>query len=143
MSFPCASDGRNRATGSESGDFSPNSPSPKVRRAWNSVRSNLKTRTSISMPDLKRWLSLSRTSESDSPPEEYEYRPGDKEPGFFCDSLLSLMQQTGRFDHLDYTKDTNEKGKDKEKEKEKGKGREKEGRETFLQRPSKRFSWSR
>ena len=92
------------------------------------------------MPDLKRWLSYSRASESDSPREQI--RPEDKEPSLFCESLLTLMQQTGRFDYLDYSKDTTEQGKEDIE----GTQREKEAKkekERSRRRSLKRFSWSR
>ena len=56
------------------------------------------------MPDLKRWLSSPRTSESGSQREER--RLEDEEQSLFCESLFALMQRTGRFDYLDYSKDT-------------------------------------
>ena len=79
------------------------------------------------MPDLKRWLSYPRGSESNSQREERH--PEDAEQSLFCESLLGLIQRTGRFDYLDYNKDTTEPEKEK--------GREKQGRSL------KRFSWSR
>lgn len=88
------------------------------------------------MPDLKRWLSSPRASESNSQGEERH--PEDEEGSLFCESLLGLMQQTGRFDYLDYSKDISEQNEEtiviaeKEKEKEKD-----------LRRSLKRFSWSR
>ena len=86
------------------------------------------------MPDLKRWLSSPRTSESDSQREERH--PEDEEQSVFCESLFALMQRTGRFDYLDYSKDTS---------------RRKEGRveaadpekQKDLPRSLNRFSWSR
>ena len=96
------------------------------------------------MPDLKRWLSSPRTSESDSQREER--RPEDEEQSLFCESLFALMQRTGRFDYLDYSKDTSGEKKERveaadavkvrEKEKEKEKQRD-------LPRSLNRFSWSR
>ena len=93
------------------------------------------------MPDLKRWLSYPRASESNS--QEEERRSEDGEQSLFCESLLGLMQRTGRFDYLDYSRDISkqeeeeieEKGKEKEKEKEKE-------NEKDLRRSLKRFSWS-
>lgn len=86
------------------------------------------------MPDLRRWLSYSRASESNSQGEE-RY-PEDEEQSLFCESLLGLMQRTGRFDYLDYSKDTSEQEEEgievAEKETEK-----------HLRRSLKRFSWSR
>ena len=91
------------------------------------------------MPDLKRWLSSPRTSESDSQREERH--PEDEEQSLFCESLFGLMQRTGRFDYLDYSSKDTSRGKeegveavDPEKEKQKQKD---------LPRSLKRFSWSR
>ena len=93
------------------------------------------------MPDLKRWLSSPRTSESDSQREER--RPEDEEQSLFCESLFALMQRTGRFDYLDYSSKDTSRGKegkveaaDAEKEKEKE-------RQKDLPRSLNRFSWSR
>ena len=78
------------------------------------------------MPDLKRWLSYPRASESNGQREERN--PEDGEQNLFCESLLGLMKRTGRFDYLDYNnKDTTEPEKE----------REKQGRSL------NRFSWSR
>ena len=81
------------------------------------------------MPDLKRWLSYPRASDSNSQGEESH--PEDAEQSLFCESLLGLMQRTGKFDYLDYNKDTTEPEPEQERE------REKQGRSL------KRFSWSR
>lgn len=89
------------------------------------------------MPDLKRWLSYPRTSESNSQGEERH--PEDEEQSLFCDSLLALMQRTGRFDYLDYSKDTSEQQEEGITE---AARREKEN-EKHLRRSLKRFSWSR
>lgn len=84
------------------------------------------------MPDLKRWLSSPRTSESDSQREERH--PEDEEQSQFCESLFALMQRTGRFDYLEYSKDTSERKEERvvaaDPEKD-------------LPRSLKRFSWSR
>lgn len=94
------------------------------------------------MPDLKRWLSSPRASESNGQGVE-EGHPEDEEQSLFCESLLGLMQRTGRFDYLDYRKDGSEQEeqgiqaaakKIEEQEKEKEKDR---------RRSLKRFSWSR
>lgn len=87
------------------------------------------------MPDLKRWLPSPRASESNNQGEDR--RPEDEEQSHFCESLLGLMQRTGRFDYLDYGKDRS--------------GQEEEGIESVLEGPKegdlrrslKRFSWSR
>lgn len=81
------------------------------------------------MPELKRWLPYPRASESVSQREEG--RPEEEEPSLFCESLLGLMQRTGRFDYLDYSKDKDTESEQKEKQKE------------TLGRPLKRFRWSR
>lgn len=86
------------------------------------------------MPDLKRWLSSPRASESNS--QGKGRHPEDEEQSLFCESLLGLMQRTGRFDDLEHSKDTSEK-------KEEGiEAAEKEKRKD-LRRSLKRFSWSR
>ena len=142
MSFPGASNRGIRARDSATRNFTSVSPNIKVQTAWKSVKSNFKARTSISMPDLKRWLPYPRASESDSTREDI--RSEDKEPSLFCESLLTLMQQTGRFDYLDYSKDTSEKrtedieGTSTQKEKE-----AKKERYSYRRRSLKRFSWSR
>lgn len=125
MSFSGASEEGSQVTNSvnTSGPSTPNSPGSIVHTAWKSVRSNFKVKTST--PDLKRWLSYPRASESNSQREERH--PEDAERSLFCESLLGLMQRTGRFDYLDYNKDTTESEKE----------REKQGRSL------KRFSWSR
>lgn len=90
------------------------------------------------MPDLKRWLSSPRASESNSQGEERH--PEDEEESLFCESLLGLMEQTGRFDYLDYSKDISEQDDERivVAEKEKVKEKQKD-----LRRSLKRFSWSR
>ena len=99
------------------------------------------------MPVLRRWLPHRRASESDGPNQRK-----DEEQSLFCESLLTLMQRSGRFDYLDYSKDKTEQEKEKEKEKEKEtieitpkekEGKGKEGKERYLRRSLKRFSWSR
>ncbi|KAF6229637.1 hypothetical protein HO173_011492 [Letharia columbiana] len=138
MSFSGASDEGTRATNSTdtNGPSSSTSPNSKVQTAWQSVKTNFKVKTS--MPDLKRWLSSPRASESNSQGEERH--PEDEEESLFGESLLGLMQQTGRFDYLDYNKDISEQ--DDERiviaEKEKVKEKQKD-----LRRSLKRFSWSR
>ena len=89
------------------------------------------------MPDLKRWLSYSRASESSSQREQR--RPEDEEQSLFCDSLLALMQRTGRFDYLDYRKSTTERA---EQEDETIETAQKDGEKSSTKR-LKRFSWSR
>lgn len=87
------------------------------------------------MPDLKRWLSSPRASESNSQGEERH--PKDEEESLFCESLLGLMQRTGRFDYLDYSKES-----PVPKEEERLEVAEKE-KDRDLRRSLKRFSWSR
>ena len=85
------------------------------------------------MPDLKRLLSSPRASESNGQREERH--PEDGQHSLFCESLLGLMQRSGRFDYLDYNKDTTETEKRSVETAQKEK--EKQGRSL------KRFSWSR
>lgn len=87
------------------------------------------------MPDLKRWLSSPRASESNSQGEGRH--PEDEEQSLFCEYLLGLMQRIGRFDYLDYGKDSSEQ------EEEKGVEVTEKETEGGLQRSLKRFSWSR
>ncbi len=122
MSLSSASDG--------AGSPTPISPSSKVQTAWKAVRSNFKAKTS--MPDLKRWLSYPRASEPDSRVEDRHSE--DEEQSLFCESLLALMQRTGRFDYLDYSKDSTEQ---------KEEGLEATQKEKYVRRSLKRFSWSR
>ena len=134
MSFSGTSDEGTRATNSSeaTGPSTPKLSSPKVQTAWQSVKTNFKAKRS--MPDLKRWLSSPRASESNS--QGKGRHPEDEEQSLFCESLLGLMQRTGRFDDLEYSKDTSEK-------KEEGiEAAEKEKRKD-LRRSLKRFSWSR
>lgn len=138
MSFSGASgEGIPTDSADATGPSTPTSPSSKVQTAWQSVKTNFKAKTS--MQDLKRWLPSPRSSESNSQGEERH--PEDEEQSLFCKSLLGLMQRTGRFDYLDYSKDSSEEEegtetaqKEREKEKEKEKG---------LRHSLKRFSWSR
>lgn len=134
MSFSGASDDT-RSTYSAHA-IGPSTPASKFQTSWNSVRRSFKARTSL--PDLKRWLSNPRASESVSQGEER--RAEDEEPSLFCESLLGLMQRTGRFDYLDYSKDNNT-----EQKKERRKSAQKENEKETLGRPlkQKRFSWSR
>ena len=86
------------------------------------------------MPDMKRWLSTPRASDSNGQAEEQRH-PGDEEQSLFCEALLGLMQRTGRFEYLDYDEtrskhDENMQAVDKEKEND-------------PRRSLKRFSWSR
>ena len=138
MSFAGSFDEGARSTDSAHaiGPLTPVSPNSKVQTAWKYVRSSFKAKTS--MPELKRWLSHPRASESVHQGEER--RLEDEEPSLFCESLLGLMQRTGRFDYLDYSKDEESAQKEKEKEKEKvEKQKETLGRPLKL----KRLSWSR
>ena len=84
------------------------------------------------MPDLKRWLSYPRASEPDSRVDDRHSE--DEEQSLFCESLLALMQRTGRFDYLDYSKDSPEQ---------KEEGLEATQKEKHVRRSLKRFSWSR
>ena len=59
------------------------------------------------MPSLRRWLSTSRVV--DNRTLEEEQRLEDERDRAFCDSLLGLMEHTGRFDYLDYSKDLGSK----------------------------------
>lgn len=90
------------------------------------------------MPDLKRWLSSSRASESNG--QGGERHPEDEEQSLFCESLLGLMQRTGRFEYLDYGKDSSEP---EEEEIETTHSQKEKGKKKDLRRPLKRFSWSR
>lgn len=97
------------------------------------MRSSFKAKTS--MPELKRWFLYPRASESISQGEER--RPEDEEASLFCESLLGLMQRTGRFDYLDYSKENAEQKKESRKSAQKENQKETPGRRL------KRFSWSR
>ena len=136
MRISGAFDEATRATNSAraTGSSTPTSPSSKVQTAWQSVKTNFKAKTS--MPDMRRWLSSSRTSESNSQGEERH--PEDEEQSLFCESLLGLMQRTGRFEYLDYSKDSSEP-----EEEEVETAQKEEVKEKDLRRPLKRFSWSR
>ena len=92
------------------------------------------------MPDLKRWLSSPRTSESDSQREERH--PEDEEQSLFCESLFALMQRTGRFDYLDYSKDTSGGKEERVEAANSGKVKQKQ-KQKDLPRSLNRFSWSR
>ena len=135
MNSSGASDERARATDSTQATEHSTTlwPSSKVQSAWKSVRTNFKAKRSI--PDLKRWLSYPQASKSNSP--EKEGHPEDEEHSRFCDSLLALMQRTGRYDYLDFNKDTpkqEEEGTIEAAQNESDKQ---------PQRSLKRFSWSR
>ena len=82
------------------------SPNTKVQTAWNTVKTNFKGRSSA--PDLRRWMSFTRTSEPE-PPEDVtatlECQSQDERDSLFCDSLLGLMERTHRFEYLDFTRD--------------------------------------
>ena len=134
MSTSGVSDEGTRATDSEhvTESSTPTSPSAKFQTAWKSVRSNIKAKAS--MPDLKRWLSYPRASESTSNSQGEERHPEDEEQSHFCQSLLALMQRTGRFDYLDYGQGIPEQ----EEESIESAQKEKEKRRSL-----KRFSWSR
>lgn len=117
------------------GSSTPTSPNAKVQTAWQSVKTNFKAKTS--MPDLKRWLSSPRASESNS---QGYCHPEDEEQSLFCESLLGLMQRTGRFDYLEYSKDNSEQ---EEEEIGAAKKEKVQGKDKDLRRSLKRFSWSR
>ena len=112
---------------------SPNSPNSKVQTAWNTVKTNFKDRSSA--PDLRRWMSFTRTSE----PEPLEdltatlgRRSEDERNSLFCDSLLGLMERTHRFDYLDFTREPVKRRSSERSENNPG------------QTPrAKRFSWTR
>lgn len=127
-----ASDGATNSADA-TGPSTPTSSRAKVQTTWQSVKTNFKAKTS--MPDLKRWLSSPRASESNSQGEERH--PKDEEESLFCESLLGLMQRTGRFDYLDYSKES-----PVPKEEERLEVAEKE-KDRDLRRSLKRFSWSR
>ena len=111
----------------------PNSPNSKVQTAWNTVKTNFKDRSSV--PDLRRWMSFTRTSE----PEPLEdltatlgCRSEDERESLFCDSLLGLMERTHRFDYLDFTREPVKRRSSERSENNPG------------QTPrAKRFSWTR
>lgn len=145
MSSSRSSDEGNRATNSAdaTGSSSPNSPSSKIQTAWQSVKTNFKGKTS--MPDLKRWLSSPRVSESNSRGVKQGH-PEDEEQSLFCESLLGLMQRTDRFTYLDYRKDgceREERGIVESSTAEKERDREKGEKGKDRRRSLKRFSWSR
>ena len=73
----------------------------RIQRGWNNVKTNFKSKSSL--PELRRWWSSSRVSapnEGSSPPEERW--PQDEKESQFCESLLGLMQRTGRFDYIQF-----------------------------------------
>lgn len=84
----------------------PTSPSSKAQIAWNTVKSNFNFKSRSSMPNLRRWLSSTRTTESGSSEASSlphaQRRLEDEKESVFCESVLGLMQQTGRFDYVDY-----------------------------------------
>lgn len=89
------------------------------------------------MPNLRRWLSSSRTTESCSSEASSlphaRRRLEDEKESVFCESILGLMRQTGRFDYIDYTpeqQNTADAGSEEEEIP------RKDSR-------AKRFSWSR
>ena len=94
------------------------------------------------MPDLKRWLPSPRSSESTSNSQGEERHPEDEEQSLFCKSLLTLMERTGRFEYLDYSKDHSEQDEEEVEAAQKEKEKEKE-KEKSLRQSLKRFSWSR
>jgi len=109
----------------------PTSSDSKAQSAWHTVKSNFKARSS--MPNLHRWFSSSRASDTRTV-EEY-CRLTDEQEGVFCESLLGLMERTGRYDYVDFTKDNvNESQQDSPNE---------EGRGKKAKDRAKRFSWSR
>ena len=83
------------------------------------------------MPSLRRWLSTSRGVDNRTLEEQRGLE--DERQSAFCDSLLELMEHTGRFDYLDYSKDVRSKG---------GEGAEATGTKSKEPR-AKQFSWSR
>lgn len=60
----------------------------KGQGAWSSVKTKV----------LKRWSQ--RSSETANAPGQDTKWPQDAEDSLFCDSLLGLMRQCGRFDYL-------------------------------------------
>lgn len=117
---------------------SPPSPSSKTQAAWNTVKSNFKFKARSSMPNMRRWLSSSRAtehglSEAGSLPNVQRQLEDNKE-SFFCESMLGLMRQTGRFDYIDFTPEQQQIDR----------GDAGEGGEISNKDPrAKRFSWSR
>lgn len=118
-----------------------NSPNSKAQAAWNTVKSNFDFKARSSMPNLRRWLSSSRTTESGSSEAsslpEAQRRLEDKKESLFCESILGLMRQTGRYDYVDYTPEQQQSTADAGSEVGEAIGHSgKAGR-------AKRFSWSR
>ena len=114
--------------------YTPISSNTKTESAWNTVKRSFKARSSL--PNLRRWLSSTRAS--DPPNLEEHGRQTDKQEGSFCDSLLGLMERTGRFDYIDYRKDSEGKASSEDEE-------EINDRKRIESRISRsmRFSWSR
>ena len=114
------------------------SPNSKVQTAWNTVKTDFKDRSSA--PDLRRWMSFTRTSEPE-PPEDLTATPErqsqDESDSLFCDSLLGLMERTHRFDYLDFTTD-----RVKRKNSERRNSERSENNPGQSPR-AKRFSWTR
>lgn len=112
----CSSDEQARRSSEGTEATLPSSVDSKVQAAWSTVKHNFKARSS--MPDLRRWWPSNRAPESNTQGEQR--RPEDEEDSLFCDSLLGLMQQTGRFDYIDFSKEiiTKEKGKVKKQSQE-------------------------
>lgn len=108
---------RQGSSSSEAVESTP--PSSPVKDAWKTVKTSFKGKSS--MPELRRWWSTSRASES------MRY-PQDQVESLFCESLLGLMRRSERFRYLGLTKDN---GKDDESANDSGKVRH------------KRFSWTR
>jgi hypothetical protein len=117
---------------------SPPSPSSKAQAAWNTVKSNLNFKARSSMPNMRRWLSLSRATESGSSDAgslpDAQRQSEDRKESFFCESMLGLMQQTGRFDYIDFNPERQQNNIDAAGE---------EGETTNKDPRAKRFSWSR
>jgi len=89
------------------------------------------------MPEMRRWWSSSRASESSEPVQKEAPRPEDEVDRLFCESLLGLMQRNARFDYLELAREDSEMKKDPEsKEQNSGLTSGKDPR-------SKRFSWTR
>lgn len=106
---------------------------PKAHSAWNTVKSSFKARSST--PNLRRWLSAPRTSDTSN--LEEERRRADEQESVFCNSLLALMKHTGRFDYIDFSRDCERRQSSAGKE-----AVGKESRESEEPR-AKRFSWTR
>ena len=96
------------------------------------MRSNFKARSSL--PNLRNWLSSSRSAR-----EEEQRRQADKKESVFCESLLGLMERTGRYGYLDYSKDDEKKTSYRSEEEPTQNSKKKEGKFARF----KRVSWSR